>query len=75
MEDDGTRILFVAVRRLNRIARDMGLLAKVAERLWAEGRARMTRDLGVSHDLLPGETARWRPRSRSPFLRCDPRAF
>jgi len=39
VEDDGTRMLFVAVRRsLNRIANDAGLLARVARRLQAEGR-------------------------------------
>jgi len=39
VEDDGTRMLFVAVRRnLNRIAHDVGLLARVARGLQAEGR-------------------------------------
>ena len=38
-EDDGTRMLFVGVRRnLSRIAGDVGLLARVARRLQAEGR-------------------------------------
>ena len=42
VEDDGTGMLFVAVRRsLNRIAGDVGLLARVARRLQAEGRARL----------------------------------
>ena len=46
MEDDGTRMLFVAVRRsLSRIAGDAGLLAEVAWRLQAEGRARLLRRL------------------------------
>jgi hypothetical protein len=50
VEDDGTRMLFVAVRRnLNRISGDVGLLARVARRLQAEGRwdgrARLPRDL------------------------------
>jgi len=50
VEDDGTRMLFVAVRRnLNRITRDVGLLARVARGLQAEGRwmgrARLPRDL------------------------------
>ena len=39
VEDDGTRMLFVAARRsLNRIANDAELLARVARRLQAEGR-------------------------------------
>ncbi len=50
-EDDGTRMVFVSVRRnLNRIAGDVGLLARVARRLQEEGRwmgrARLPRDLG-----------------------------
>ncbi len=49
-EDDGTRMLFVSVRRnLNRITGDVGLLVAVARRLQAEGRwmgrARLPRDL------------------------------
>jgi hypothetical protein len=52
VEDDGTRMLFVAVRRnLNRITADVGLLARVARRLQAEGRwygrARLPGRLGV----------------------------
>ena len=48
MEDDGTRMLFVAERRnLNRIAVDAGLLADVAWRLRDEGRARLPGRLGV----------------------------
>ena len=39
MEDDRTRMLFLAVRRnISRIAVDAGLLADVAWRLQAEGR-------------------------------------
>ena len=39
VEDNGTRMLFVAVRRnLNRISGDVGLLARVARGLQAEGR-------------------------------------
>ena len=39
VENDGTRMLFVAVRRnLNRISGDVGLLVRVARRLQAEGR-------------------------------------
>jgi len=50
VEDDGTGMLFVAVRRnLDRIANDAGLLTRVARRLQAEGRwmgrARLPRDL------------------------------
>ena len=49
-EDDGTRMLFVSVRRnLNRITGDVGLLVAVARRLQREGRwmgrARLPRDL------------------------------
>ena len=49
-EDDGTRMIFVSVRRnLNRITGDVGLLVAVARRLQAEGRwmgrARLPRDL------------------------------
>ncbi len=51
VEDDGTRMVFVSVRRnLNRITGDVGLLAAVARRLQKEdrwmGRARLPRDLG-----------------------------
>lgn len=51
-EDDGTRMPFVGVRRsLSRIALDVGLLARVARRLQAEGRwersARLPGRLGV----------------------------
>jgi hypothetical protein len=51
VEDDGTRMLFVSVRRnLNRITGDVGLLVAVARRLQREGRwmgrARLPRDLG-----------------------------
>ncbi len=50
-EDDGTRMIFVGVRRnLNRITGDVGLLAAVARRLQREGRwmgrARLPRVLG-----------------------------
>ncbi|MCW3979424.1 MAG: hypothetical protein NWF12_06705 [Candidatus Bathyarchaeota archaeon] len=53
VEDDGTRMLFVAVRRsLNRITHDVGLLARVARGLQAEGRwdgrARLPGRLGCS---------------------------
>ena len=50
VEDDGTRMLFVSVRRnLNRITGDVGLLVAVARRLQREdrwmGRTRLPRDL------------------------------
>ena len=50
VEDGGTGMLFVAVRRsLNGIVDDAGLLTRVARRLQAEGRwmgrARLPRDL------------------------------
>ena len=50
VEDDGTRMIFVLVRRnLNRIKGDVGLLGAVARRLQREGRwmgrARLPRDL------------------------------
>ena len=50
VEDDGTRMVFVSVRRnLNRITGDVGLLAVVARRLQVEGRwmgrARLPREL------------------------------
>jgi len=50
-EDDGTRMIFVSVRRnLNRITGDVGLLVAVARRLQREdrwmGRARLPGDLG-----------------------------
>jgi hypothetical protein len=60
VEDAGTRMLFVGVRRsLNRIAADVGLLAEVARRLrsldrW-EGRARMMEELKVSVNRLKFE--------------------
>ena len=64
MEDDGTRMLFVGVRRsLNRIAGSVGLLARVARRLQSEGRwegrARLPRDLEIAAMRL-GEEIRLR---------------
>ena len=52
VEDDGARMLFVAVRRnLNRITGDVELLAEVARKLQEEGRwygrARLPERLGV----------------------------
>lgn len=39
VEDDGTRMIFVGIRRsLNRISGDVGLLVEVARGLQAEGR-------------------------------------
>jgi hypothetical protein len=60
VEDDGTRMLFVAVRRnLNRISGDVGLLAMVARRLQAEGswrgRARRPGRLGEIAREIEGE--------------------
>ena len=60
MEDDGTRMVFVSVRRnLNRITGDVGLLAAVARRLQAEGRwmgrARLPRELAKAVRRLKGE--------------------
>ena len=51
VEDDGTRMLFVSVRRsLDRIVGDVGLLVAVARRLQAEGRwggrARLPGEMG-----------------------------
>ena len=60
VEDDGTRMVFVSVRRnLNRITGDVGLLAAVARRLQAEGRwmgrARLPRDMAKVARRLEGE--------------------
>ena len=60
VEDDGTRMVFVSVRRnLNRITGDVGLLAAVARRLQAEGRwmgrARLPRELAKAVRRLKGE--------------------
>ncbi len=60
-EDDGTRMVFVSVRRnLNRITGDVGLLAAVARRLQKEGRwhgrARLPGRLGVVAREIEGET-------------------
>jgi len=63
VEDGGTGMLFVAVRNLNGIAEDVGLLARVARRLRAEerlqGRARLPGELGRAARRL-GEEARLR---------------
>ena len=65
-EDDGTRMLFVSVRRnLNRITGDVGLLVAVARRLQREGRwmgrARLPRDLaGAVRRLEKGVRLRGR---------------
>ena len=61
-EDDGTRMIFVGVRRnLNRIAGDVGLLAAVARRLQEEGRwmgrARLPGRLGVLAKAIEGKTS------------------
>ena len=63
VEDDGTRMVFVSVRRnLNRITGDVGLLAAVARRLQAEGRwmgrARLPRELAKAVRRLEGERRR-----------------
>ena len=51
-EDDGTRMLFVSVRRnLNRITGDVELLVAVARRLQREGR-------WMGRARLPGELGR-----------------
>jgi len=68
VEDDGTRMLFVSVRRnLNRITGDVGLLVAVARRLQREGRwmgrARLPRDLARAVRRLE-EGVRLRGRSR-----------
>ena len=68
VEDDGTRMLFVAVRRsLDRITNDVGLLARVARRLQAEGRwmgrARLPGRLGEVARELEGEIRARRGRS------------
>ena len=62
-EDDGTRMVFVSVRRnLNRITGDVGLLAAVVRRLQAEGRwmgrARLPRDMAKVARRLEGERRR-----------------
>ena len=52
VEDDGTRMVFVSVRRcLARISGDVALLVEVARRLRAEGRL-------VGRARLPGELGR-----------------
>ena len=61
VEDDGTRMLFVSVRRnLNRITGDVGLLAAVARRLQEEGRwmgrTRLPGRLGVLAGEIEGKT-------------------
>ena len=66
VEDDGTRMLFVAVRRnLNRISGDVGLLVEVARRLQAEGRwmgrARLPGRLGALAREIEGKA---RPHGR-----------
>ena len=68
MEEDGTRMLFVAVRRnLGRIAVDARLRADVARRLQAEGRwegrARLPGRLGVLAREIEGEIRACRGRS------------
>ena len=60
-EDDGTRMIFVGVRRnLNRITGDIGILAAVARRLQKEGRwmgrARLPGRLGVLAREIEGKT-------------------
>ena len=65
VEDDGTRMVFVSVRRnLNRITNDVGLLVAVARRLQAEGwwmgKARLPRDMAKVARRLEGETRRAR---------------
>jgi len=61
VEDDGTRMIFVSVRRnLIRITDDVGLLAAVARRLQEEGRwmgrARLPGRLGVLAREIEGKT-------------------
>jgi len=67
-EDDGTRVLFVSVRRnLNRISGDVDLLARVARGLQAEGRwqgrARLPGRLGALAREIEGysRSVRGRP--------------
>ncbi len=60
-EDDGTRMIFVSVRRnLNRITGDVELLAAVARRLREEGRwmgrARLPGRLGALAREIEGKT-------------------
>ena len=60
VEDDGTRMLFVGVRRsMDRIVGDVGLLAAVVRRLREEGRlmgrARLPGRLGVLAREIEGE--------------------
>jgi hypothetical protein len=67
VEDDGTRMVFVSVRRnLNRITNDVGLLVAVARRLQAEGRwmgrARLPREMARVARRLEGERRRARGR-------------
>jgi len=67
VEDDGTRMVFVSVRRnLGRITGDVGLLVAVARRLRAEGRmmgrARLPRELARAARRLEGEARRARGR-------------
>jgi len=67
VEDDGTRMVFVSVRRsLSRITNDVGLLVAVVRRLQAEGRlmgrARLPRELARVARRLEGEGRRARGR-------------
>ncbi len=67
-EDDGTRVLFVAVRRnLNRISGDVGLMAEVARRLQSldrwQGRARLPGRLGALAREIEGYSRSVRGRS------------
>ena len=73
VEDDGTRMLFVAVRRnLDRITGDVGLLAAVARRLQEEGRwagrARLPGRLGALARGIEEQTRLHGRRSRYPSL-------
>ena len=66
-EDDGTRMVFVGVRRgLSRITGDVGLLVAVVRRLQAEGRmmgrARLPGELARAARRLEGEARRARSR-------------
>jgi len=64
VEEDGTRMLFVAVRRnLGRIAVDARLRADVARRLQAEGSGRGGRGSRGGWGLLPGRSRRRRASS------------
>ena len=68
VEDDGTRMLFVSVRRnLNRITGDVELLVAVARRLQAKGRwmgrARLPGRLGALARGIEEQTRQNRRRS------------